>query len=85
MQATLPHKVKFLFTKKTELEPGDEVEFGFDTRLRMAFPKIWKLGTRRMDCGCTYRWYKSNKRLICMECTYKELGWDEDGSFEEGI
>jgi hypothetical protein len=79
VEATLPHKVKFLLQKKTELEPGVEVEFGFDTRLLMAFPRIWKIGTSRMECGCTYRWRKSNKRMICMDCLKADLGWDDDG------
>ena len=53
-------------------------KFGLSTAIMINYPKIWRIGIVREECGCSYRWPLKNKKvLFALECVKERMGLDD--------
>jgi hypothetical protein len=53
-----------LFDRTEDFGDGHFEKFGFDTALLMTYRRVWKVGTWRLSCGCTRRFFPWPKMVL---------------------
>lgn len=65
MRGRIEHLRWLLFDRRDD---PDWEPVSFTTALMLSYPRLWKIGVRKLDCGCSRRWWTGQFVLYAWRC-----------------